>query len=118
MALEGDALFFNFPTMGERINLKPTTIGQHGALPAIETVDATRSLQHIQAGAQVEVIGIAQADLGVDIVSKFVLVYGFYRSRCAHGHKNRGMDRAVVGLDLSGAGAGVGVGMEELEGQG
>ncbi len=116
MALKGDTFLFDLPPMGERINLIAAAVGQDRALPSIETVDTARCTKHIQTRAEIEVISIAEADFGVNIVAELVLMYGFDGSRGAYGHENGGIDRAVVGFDLAGAGAGVGIGMEEVEG--
>ena len=118
MALKSHAFLLDFPPVGKRIHLKAAAIGQHWPLPAIETVNATRLAQNLQARTQVEMVGVAKADLGADIIPKFVLVYGFDSSRRTNGHENGGIDLAVVGLDLAGSGLGVWVGVEELEDQG
>ena len=60
-------------------------------------------------------VSIAKADLGMNVITKFVLMHGFHRRRCANGHEDGGIDRAMVGFDLAGAGAGMGVGVEEGE---
>ncbi len=111
MALEGHTFFLDFAPVRERMYLVPAAVGQDRALPAVEFVQTARFLQHLQTGPEVQVVGIAEANLRLDIVAEFVLVYGFYGGGSTDGHEDRGFDRAVVGLDEAGAGGGLGVGI-------
>jgi hypothetical protein len=47
------------------------------------------------------VIGIAQNDIGIDIifVQQKIAVHPFNRSRSAHWHKNGGLDASVCGVN-------------------
>ena len=47
-------------------------------------------------------IGIAEDDLGLDIVAQLVHVHGLDASERAHGHEYRSLDGAVVGGDHAG----------------
>ena len=111
MALESNSLFFDLAPVRQRMHLVAAAVGQYRALPSVEPVDATRFLQYFQSGAQVQVVGIAEAYLRPDIVAEFVLVHGFYRGGGADGHENGGFDGSVRGLDKAGASGRVGVGM-------
>ena len=60
-------------------------------------------------------VGVAEYDLRPDVIGQFVLMHGFYRRCCAYGHKNRGLNHAVIGGDEARASAGVRVGMLKRE---
>ena len=111
MALKRDAFFFDLAPVRQRMHLVSAAIRQDRPLPAVELMQSACFLQHLQSGPQVQVVGIAEAYLRLDVVAEFVLVYGFYRGGGADGHEYGGFDRAMVGLDEAGAGGGVGVGM-------
>ena len=111
VALKRDAFFFNLSAVRQGIHLESAAVGEYRAFPAIETVNTASFAQYIEARAQVKVVGIAQANLRLNIIAQFVLVYSFYRRRSTNRHKNRGLNLPVVGGDESCAGAAVRVGM-------
>ena len=117
VALEGDAFLFDLAPMRQRVHLKAAAIGQDRSLPAIEAVQTAGFLQHLQAGAQVKVIGVAQTNLCLNVVDQLMLMHCLDRGRRTDGHEDRCLNRAVIGLDAPGAGAGLGVGMLERESQ-
>lgn len=66
------------------------------------------------AGAEPEVVGVSEDDLGVDHV-EVIGVEGFDRALGADGHKDWGFDNTVRGSETTAAGLGVGIGGEEFE---
>ena len=59
MAAELTSLLAQLADAREREDLEAAAIGEHGAVEAVELVQAAGSLQHAGAGAQVEVVGVA-----------------------------------------------------------
>ena len=60
MALEGYALIVDLPRFGERKDLEAARIRQHGVRPLHELMQAAQVADDFIAGAQVEMIGIAE----------------------------------------------------------
>ena len=75
-------------------NLKAARVGEHGARPTDKSVQPAHAPDGLVAGAQVEVIGIAENDLRAQRF-EHVLRYGLDRSRRAHRHEDRRLDRPV-----------------------
>jgi hypothetical protein len=75
---ERNTFRINLPVFRKGINLISSAIGEYGALPAIETMQPSGLLQHLKARAEVEVIGIAQDDPGINVLFKFTLMHGLY----------------------------------------
>ena len=69
MGAEGHAFVRDLTSVRQAEDLVATAIGEDGAVPAIEAVQASRLVERIETGAQVEVIGIPQDDLRTDIVT-------------------------------------------------
>ena len=107
MALERDTFLLDFAAVRQRIYLIATTIGQDGALPSIEAMQAAHLSQRIEAGAQIKVISIAEDDLRSYVVYEFVLVYGLNGARRAHRHENGCLDSAVRSFDRGRTSAGI-----------
>ncbi len=97
-------------------HLKSAAVGQDRAIPGVETVQSAGLVQYIEAGAEVEVIGVPEDDLGMDVVGELVLVHGFYRRGRADGHKYRRLDGAVGSFQQAGAGIRLSVSMLKGEG--
>ena len=108
MAAEGAALLLDFAAVGQREDLETAAVGEQGALPAVELVQSAGGTQYLHAGAQVEVVCVAEDDFGVDLLAQFALVYGLDAAGGAHGHEDRGRDVAVVGVEHGGAGVAAG----------
>ena len=106
MAAESHTLVGQLAVLGQREDLETAAVGQDGAVPAVELVQATCTLNDVHAGTQVQVIGVAQDDLRLDVLAKFRHVDGLDGAHSAHGHENGSLDLAMVGRDESGAGIG------------
>ena len=84
-------------------------IGEHGAVPVHETCEfRLRRSSDVCAGAEVEVVGVAEYDLGVDECEIF-LGEGLHACLGTDGHEDGGFDGAVGGLDGACARGAVGV---------
>src|SRR5690606_29795412 len=101
MRLERNAFFPDFAYLGERVNLVAAAVGEQRFIPSVKFMQSPGFLDNVESGTQVEVIGVAQNDLCLDIVSKFGLVDRLHRAGSSHRHKNRGLDIAMVGLNFS-----------------
>jgi len=110
------ALFLNLPGIAERVHLIAARIGENGPVPAIELVQATGRAQHLQPRPQVEVVGIAENNLGLHILLQRGLRHGLHGAGRANGHENRGFDGPVGRFEAAGAGFGGGVLGEKVEG--
>ena len=97
--LEFDAFFADFAAVFEAVYLKSAAVGQHGAVPGRKSVQPASLLQHFGSGAQVEVVGVAQDDVGLDVVGEQVGPDGFDGALGSDGHKNRGRNRPVGGVE-------------------
>ncbi len=95
------AFLFHLACASQRKHLKTAAIGQNGAIPAVEFVQTASLFENLQPRAQIEVIGVAQNNLRLDVVAQFALVHRFHRSTSPHRHKNRRLYRAVVGGDFT-----------------
>ena len=93
-------------------DLESTGVGEDRARPAHEVVQATEVAHHVGAGAQEQMVGVAENDLGAgarEVLGRERL-HGGLR---AHRHEDGGLHRAVRGGEPAAArGA---VGREELE---
>src|SRR5580704_17878332 len=99
MRLKNNTFLLYFPGAGQREHLVATTIRQYRPVPAVKPVKATRLLQYLRAGPEIQVIGIAQNDLGIDVLRQLPLGYRFHTSHRAYRHKDRRKDLPMVGSD-------------------
>ena len=107
------ALFREFANAGEGKHLKASAVGEHGAVEAVELMQAAGFLNDVQPRSQVEVIGVAEDNLRLDVASEFAQVHAFHAAERPHGHEYRRFNLAVVGFDDAGAGIAAGEGMLE-----
>ena len=113
--LEDAAFFGELAALGQREHLEAAAVGQDGPVPRGEGVEAARTAQDVQAGPQVEVVGIAQDDLGVYVFSQVLVVDAFDRTDRSHRHEDGRLDRSVVGGDPAAAGLRGGVPGQKFE---
>ena len=67
--LEPDALFgIYLATVAQREDLEAAAVGEDGAVPAVELVQTASLAKHLNAGAQIEVVGVAQNNLCLHIL--------------------------------------------------
>jgi hypothetical protein len=97
---EGDSLLGDFPQLRQGHHLEAAGIGQDRAVPPHEAVQAALFADPFRAGAQHQVIGVAEDDLragGGDRIRQHRL----HRGGRADRHEGRGLDRAVGGGQAS-----------------
>jgi len=68
VTLEGHAVIVDLAGLRKRKDLKAARIGQHGTRPLHEVVQAAHITHKFVAGTQVEMIGVAQDQRGVDVL--------------------------------------------------
>jgi hypothetical protein len=88
VTLEGHAVFVDLAGLRERKNLKAARVGQHGVMPLHEPVQPAHIADEFIAGAQVEMIGVAQDQRSVDVF-EMLGREGFDSGLRSHGGKDR-----------------------------
>ena len=111
MAAEMGALFGEFSVRAEREYLKTAAVGENRSLPAVELVQAAGLFYDFHAGAQIQVVGVAEYNLGIDFVAQFVRMHAFDSAYGAYRHEDRRFNRAMVGFDKAGAGVAIAASM-------
>ena len=109
VAGEGDGLLLHLGNPGQGHDLKTARVGQDRLVPAHESVQPAQALHPFGTGAQHQVIGVAQQDVGagrLDLIHRHRLD----RGGGADGHEGGGADVAARGLQHAGAGAAFGSG--------
>lgn len=114
VTLEERAVLVHGAGMREGKYLEAARVGEHGAVPVHEAVDAAEFLKNRGAGAKQEVVGVGEEDAGSGGFEGFDGL-GFNRGLGAHGHENGGLHGPVQGVKRGGAGTGAGSGGVEGE---
>lgn len=57
----------------------------------------------VESRSQVEVISVAEDNLGFHLLAQLLKMYAFYRAYRSHGHKDRCLYLSVVGCYYTGA---------------
>ncbi len=101
MRAKGHAVVGYLAQLRQGEHLKATTVGQDRTIPAHELVQAASLFDNLGTGPQVQVIGVAQNDLRLDVMQ---LGHGdsFHRGPGADWHKDRRLNGSASGLDRSG----------------
>ena len=115
MGLELAALLGNLAAVGQGEHLEAAAVCQQRAIPPIELMQATCRAQHLKTRTQIEVVGVAENDFGVDILLQFMLMNGFDAASGADRHEDRRGNVAVVGAQQTGTGITLIVGSDELK---
>lgn len=105
------ALFAQLADARKGEHLEATAVGQHRAVEAVELVQAARLLQHVEARTEVQVVGVAQNDLRLDVLLQFSQVHTFDGAHSAYRHEDGSFDLPVVGRYQACAGIGLAVGI-------
>ena len=108
VGLEGDAVFGDFAEVREAEDLETAGIGEDGPGPGHEAVQAAELTDEFVAGAEEEVVSVAEDDRGAQVFPKVALSEAFDGALSADGHEDRGGDIAVFGVQDAGAGPGEG----------
>ena len=96
-------------------DLEAAGVGEDRAVPTVEAMEATSGPEHLAAGAEVEVVGVAQDDLGLHLLLEFAEVDSLHAAHRAHGHEDGGEDLAMGRLNAAGPRVAVGVGVLQFE---
>ncbi len=107
VGLELRAVFGDPPPFGEAEHLIAAAVGQDGTVPPDESMEASEPSYELVAGAQVEVVGVAEDDLGarfLDVLEERSL----HRALRPHRHERGRMDDTVRRLELAEPGTSVG----------
>ncbi len=91
---EADTFVRDLAQGAEREDLKSAGVGKHGTRPTDESVQAAETADGLVAGAEIEVISVAEDDLRTE---RFERVLGnSFDSACgADGHEDGSLDGAV-----------------------
>jgi len=105
-------LLLDLAAVGQAEHLVAAAVGQHGSRPADELVEAASPRNQLVAGSQIQVIGIAEDDLGPDIF-EMLSREGLDHALRADGHEGRGLNDTASGGDVAAARRAVCVGEGE-----
>ena len=72
----------------ERKDLETTAISQYRTIPGVELVESACLAQDLKTWAQIEVIGVAKNDLGLDLLAEFGEMDTLDTSHRAYGHED------------------------------
>ena len=108
------AVLFDLAEFGQGKDLIAARVGQDGPFPAHETMEAAKVIQHLGAGSNKKVVGVAQNDPGIQCgIDQFGRVGRFHRAPRAHWHETRRFHRGMRQLQPTSAGFGFGIGLEK-----
>ena len=110
MGLKNYPGFCNFSVGCQGKYLISTTIGKYGPMPVHKPVQSSRSFQNGSAGAQIQVIGISQDNLGFHLMHELLLIERLYSAHRTNRHKDRGVNRTMIGNQRTGTGSRLGIG--------
>ena len=96
MRTKFSSFFTQLSDSGQREYLETTAVSQHRAVETVKTVQSACFLDHVQSRTQIEVIGITQNNLRLNILFQFGQMYSLNRAQCAHRHKDRCLYLPVV----------------------
>ena len=102
MALKGHAFLGNFAKRRQAHHLIAAAVGQDRPVPSRKMVQAAKAGNPLCPGAQHQVIGVAQNNVGTG-GAHFCRAHRLYRRSGANGHKGRRADFAAQHLDATGA---------------
>ncbi len=99
---ERDAVVVDPRRVEQREDLEAARVGEQGARPAHEAVQAAELLDQLLAGPQVQVVGVAEDDLRAERL-ELERVERLHRGLRADRHEDGGLDGAVRELERGGA---------------
>ena len=101
--------------IGQREHLKTTRIRQYRTFPTLETVQTTCLVQDLRTRTQVEMVGVAEDDLSIDILLQKGALHTLHRPYRTHRHKDRSLDIPMIGMYHTRACARVRIRMYKVE---
>jgi len=81
MRTEVRAILFQLAVVAKRKDLIAATVGEYGPIPPVELMQSAGLLNNVQARTQIEMVGVSQNNLCLDIFLQFALMHRFHRSR-------------------------------------
>ena len=115
MRAEQDAVFGDRAETVQAEDLETARVGEDGARPVHETVEAAEFVDGLVAGAKVEMVRVGQDDARVEIVEQIARQQAFDRGLGPDRHEDRRLDVAMRGMQEAGPRAGVRAGGLDLE---
>lgn len=112
VVLKSHAFFGDLAKLGQGPNLESSRVGEEGFLPGRETVESAHLTNQLMAGAQPEVVGVAEDDLRAELL-ELERVESFHRPLGADRHEDRCFDHAVRQAQGSASGGAGGVGRKK-----
>ncbi len=110
---EADAFVGHLAELAERKDLKAAGIGEQGARPTDEAMQAAHAADGFVARTEIEVVCVAEDDLDAEGFEQ-ILRDGFDGTGGAYGHENGGFNSLVGQDELGAAATGLGL-IEEVE---
>ena len=107
MGLKSGAVFAHLQQFGQGEDLEAAAVGQDRAGPVHKPVQPAKRFDDLAAGPQVQVIGIAENDLGAGL-EEILRRQGLDRPQGSHRHEHGGFDFTMGGLKSAAAGGGFG----------
>ena len=96
MRAELTAFLAEFADARQREHLKAPRIGKNGTVPRVELMQATSLAQDIESWAQVQMIGVAQNNLGLYLLAQLGEMYTLDASHRTYWHEDGRLDLAVI----------------------
>ena len=90
-------------------DLEAAAVRQDGPVPMFEFVQSAGLSERVQAGTEIEMIGVPEDDLRLDVLLQVPVIHALDGTDGSDGHEDGGMDLAVVGRDHARAGGGLGI---------
>ena len=94
MRAKFDAMLLHFANFGEAENLKAAAVGEDRLFPVHKLVQSVSGADYVKAGAQIQMVCVAENDLRVHLV-QFARVERLDAGLRADGHEHRRLDDAV-----------------------
>ena len=114
--LESHAFFGDAAEVGQAEDLEAAGIGEDGAGPRHEFVQASEVADEFVAGAKKKMVGIGEDDGCFEVFPQIALAEAFHGGLCSDWHEGWGGDVAVLGVKNAGAGMCYGAFGEEFKG--
>ena len=112
---EDNSLLGDAAQAAETEDLVAAGVGEDGARPGHEAMESAKPLDEIGSGAEVEVIGVGEDDLRVEVGFEVALGEAFDGGLCADRHEGGRFDDAVGSVKQARAGAGDGAFSDDFE---
>ena len=92
------ALFGHLADIRQAEHLKTAAVRQYRPRPTFKPVQSAGLTKNLRPRPQIEMIGVAQDDLRLDVFLQLLALHTLHRSGCPDRHKYRREDISVVGM--------------------